>query len=224
MKGLVLFSLFVFLSAAAGGVCGQERETVRHRITGMVVDENERAVGRATVCASRNGPWVGPQPCATSNAGGKFSIAIQDVGTYRVSAQQLERGYPEPICLFQGPGWQSLTQVNISETSNPDPVKIKFARKAGRLVLTVLDGATRKPIEKGTVFLNRPDQPSSWCTIHTSWPKGHYEILTPDGPFTIKFQTWPGQVDRKAFDEAGLPVEVVSVDLGARKKITIRLN
>ena len=58
-----------------------------------------------------------------------------------------------------------------------------------------------------------------------AWPKGHYEILTPEVPFTIKFQTWHRRwVDRKAFDESGVQIETIQLDLGARREMTIRLN
>jgi len=225
MKRWALCSLVIFLCAAAGELCGQEREPVWHLINGIVVDENESPVEQAHVCAMETGGWVGRLPCDLSNAKGEFSIRVQHPGTYTVSAEQLERGYPNATYSFYGEGWQSVPQVTIGETSNPAQVKIKFARKAGRLVLTILDGATNKPIEGGEVVLNRPDRPLSEWSISTGWPKGHYEILTPDGPFTIKFQTWHGEwVHRKAFDQTGLPVEAVQVDLGARKEMTIRLN
>ena len=69
-----------------------------------------------------------------------------------------------------------------------------------------------------------------------SFPDGRYELLTPEVPFTIKFATWEGKlvdgkwvngkwVERKAFDgESGKPIEVLQVDLGARKEITVRLK
>jgi hypothetical protein len=109
-------------------------------------------------------------------------------------------------------------------------VKIKLGPKAGRLVLTILDGSTNKPIESGSVELSRVGEPLSKWSMSEAWPKGHYEILTPEEAFTIKFQTWHGDrlghgawVDRKAFDETGVQIETVQLDLGARREMTIRL-
>jgi hypothetical protein len=224
MKRVALCSLVIFVCVAASEVCGQQREPEWPAITGIVVDENDTPVKRAEVCASRHGPSAGPEPCDLSNARGEFSIHVWRSGTYTVWAEQLERGYPDSKSNFYGPGWQSLPQVTIDERSKPDPLRIKFARKAGRLVLTILDGTTNKPIERGEVILSR-DQPNSWESRGTGWPKGHYEILTPDGPFTIKFRTWHGEwVDRKAFDESGMQVETIQLDPGARREMTIRLN
>src|SRR5262245_1054500 len=51
MKRWALCSLVIFLCAAAGELCGQEREPVWHLINGIVVDENESPVEQAHVCA-----------------------------------------------------------------------------------------------------------------------------------------------------------------------------
>lgn len=92
-------------------------------------------------------------------------------------------------------------------------------------MLNVLDGTTNKPIEKGSADLCRLGEPLSFWSISQAWPRGHSEILTPEVPFTIKFQTWQGRwIDRKAFDEAGRPFETVQLELGTRKEITIRLK
>jgi len=223
MNRFALCNLVVLLCATVIAVRGQERP-VAHMLTGIVVDENDSPVEGAHVCALPSGGLGGRVPCNTSNAKGEFSILIQWVGTYTVTAEDLKRGYPD-ASSFYGPGWQALPRVTIAEASDPDPVEIKFAQKAGRLVLTILDGVTNRQITGGCVVMSRPDRPLSKMSVSTAWPQGHYEILTPDGPFNIKFQTshveW---VDRKAFDESGLPVETLQVDLGARKEMTIKLN
>ena len=214
----VLFMLAVPIAA-------QERNSVWHKITGTVVDEQEQPVKGAEVCATGTFPSTGPLPCGESNTNGQFSIDVERLATYVVYAEHFEKGYPNATWSFYGKPWQDLPRVTIDETSTPAPVKIKLGPKAGRLVLTILDGATNKPIEKGSVELCRVGEPLSRWTISTGWPKGHYEILTPEVPFTIKFQTWHGEwVDRKAFDESGVQIETMQLDLGARREMTIRLN
>jgi hypothetical protein len=222
MKRVALICSSVLLLSVL--VAAQERNPVWHTVTGTVVDEQEQPVEGAWISAQVGNGRV---PRGQSDSKGHFSILIQRPGTYTVYAEHLEKGYPIAAWPFYGKVWQpSLSQVTIDETSTPAPVKIKLGPKAGRLVLTILDGSTNKPIETGSVYLCRVGEPRSFWSISSDWPKGHYEILTPDVPFTIKFQTpWHGKwVDRKAFDESGAQIETIQLDLGARREMTIRLK
>jgi len=221
MKRVSVCGLVVVVLALQCAVAGQQRNSPWHMITGKVVDQQNQPVAGARVCAE---VFNGRVPCGVSNPNGEFSIAIDRVGSYLIYAEQLEKGYPPGNLAFYGKLWSELPKVSIDETSPIPPVTIKLGPKAGRLVLTVLDGTTNKPIEKGSADLCRLGEPRSFWSISQAWPKGQYEILTPEVPFTIKFQTWHGKwVDRKAFDTAGLPVETVQLELGARKEMTIRL-
>jgi hypothetical protein len=204
-------------------VAAQEQKLDWHTVRGIVVDEHDQPVEGATISAFVGNGRV---PRADSDSRGQFSLWIQRPGTYTVYAEDLEKGYPEALVSFYGKLWrQGLPEVTIAEARPPDPVKIKVGPKAGRLVLTILDGSTNKPIEGGSLDICRVGESRSCWSISEAWPKGHYEILTPEVPFTIKFQTWHGQwVDRKAFDESGVQVETVQLDLGARREMTIRLN
>jgi hypothetical protein len=204
-------------------VAAQERNPDWHTVTGTVVDEQEQPVRGAWVSADVGNGRV---PRGQSDSRGQFSLWIQRPGTYTVYAEDLEKGYPVALLAFYGKLWQqNLRQVTIDETSTPAPLKIKLGPKAGRLVLTILDGATNKPIESGSVDLCRVGEPRSFWSISQGWPKGHYEILTPEVPFTIKFQTWHRRwVDRKAFGESGVQIETIQLELGARREMTIRLN
>jgi len=221
MKRFAVCSFIVVLLVVQCAVAGQQSDSRWHTITGKVADQQDQPVERARVCAD---VYNGRLPCGLSNANGEFSIAVERVGSYTIYAEQLEKAYPPGILAFYGKLWSDLPKVTVEDTSRITPVTIKLGPRAGRLVLTVLDGATSKPIEGGSADLCRFGEPNSFWSISQAWPKGPYEILTPEVPFTIKFQTWHNKwVDRKAFDEAGLPVETVQLELGARKEMTIRL-
>jgi len=221
MKRFAACSFIVVLLALQCPVAGQQSDSPWHMITGKVVDQQDQPVEGARVCAE---VYNGRVPCGVSNANGEFSIAVYRVGSYMIYAEQLEKGYPPGNLAFYGKLWSDLPTVTVEETSPIKPVTIKLGPRAGRLVLTVLDGASNKPIEGGSADLCRIGEPKSFWSISQAWPRGHYEILTPEVAFTIKFQTWQHKwVDRKAFDEAGLPVETVQLELGARKEMTIRL-
>lgn len=216
-----VFSLFVL----ANQTTGQEPNPVWYLITGTVVDERDQPVRDAEVCAWGTGASVGRLPCGQSNEGGKFSIRVPNKGVYTIHAEHLERGYPPFHWAFYGKLWQNFPKVTIEEATSPATVKVKLGPKAGRLVLTILDGTSAKPIESGAIVLCRSEEPGSCWSISTGWPKGHYEILTPDVAFTMKFKTWHGEwVERKAFDDQGLPIQSVRVELGSQKEMTIRLK
>ena len=201
-------------------VAAQEQSPDWHTVTGTVVDEQEQAVEGAWITAEVGNGRV---PRGQSDSKGHFSIWIQRPGTYTVYAEHLEKGYPAAALLFYGKLWEpSLAQVTIDETSKPAPVKIKLGPKAGRLVLTILDGSSNKPIKSGVLEVCRVGEPRSFWSVGMGWPKGRYELLTPEVPFTIKFKTHHG--DRKAFDESGVQIETIQLTLGARREMTIRLQ
>src|SRR5580765_6780404 len=136
----------LFLSALAAA---QEPSPDWHTVTGTVVDEQEHAVEGAWISAFVGNGRV---PRGQSDSKGQFSLWIQRPGTYTIYAEDLEKGYPMAMSGLYGKPWQpSLSQVTVDDTSKPAPVKIKLGPKAGRLVLTILDGATNKLIDGGSV-------------------------------------------------------------------------
>lgn len=224
MKQVAICGFVLSLSVLASPVAGQQRNPVRHTITGSVVDEQQEPVSGARICAEGTRPMGGVVPCSQSDAKGEFSIGVEYLDTYTIYAEHFQLGYPNASWSFYGNSWRNFPKVTIDDAAEAPPAKIQLGPKAGRLVLTILDGSSNRPIEQGSVQVCRLGEPSSWWSIGTAWPEGHFEILTPEVPFTIKFQTKHGEwIDRKAFDEQGLPVEIVNVDLGARKEMTIRL-
>jgi hypothetical protein len=241
MKRVAHFQLIpVCLLLVVCGVRASAQKAGWNMITGIVMDQAGAQVGGAHVCAWKSGPIQGAIPCAKSTANGQFSISVDRADTYTISAAHFEKGYPEPLGLFFGKLWQRPTKVVVQENSIPEPVKIVLGPQAGRLVLRILDGKTNTPIEKGKIKLCRVNELNSCWSISTAFPKGYYELLTPEVPFTIKFETWHGPVPeyhggvasgpsgdweaRNAFDDKGLPLDVLHVDLGQRKELTVRLK
>jgi hypothetical protein len=205
-------------------------------IRGTVVDESNGAVVGAEVCVADP---VNGGPCSKSTTGGNFSIVVDRAGTYPLSAQDFDMGYPYlavGVVPFYGKLFRRAPDVIVKEISSPEPIKIVLGPQAGRLIVTIIDDATNKAIDSGSVTQCRVNEPKSCWKRMGRFPNGQYELLTPEVPFTISFATWEGKlvngkwadgkwVERKAFDgESGLPVEVLHVDLGARKEITLRLK
>jgi len=195
-------------------------------IRGTVVNEANVAVVGAEVCIADP---VNGGPCSKSTVDGKFSIRVDRAGTYPLSAQDFEMGYPNlgvGVVPFYGKLFRRVPDVTVKENSTPELIRILLGPQAGHLVVTIIDDATDKAIDSGLVTQCRVNEPKSCWKIMERFPNGQYELLTPEVAFTIKFATWDGKwVERKAFDnKSGLPVDVLQVDLGVRKEITVRLH
>jgi hypothetical protein len=216
----MLWLAFAVLTAPA-----QSQDNIHLAITGVVVDENEMAVKGVIVRAWPSGGVGGVLPFARTNENGEFLIDSYWSNITMVTAEYPELGYPRPFFNFYGVGFPNSAPVQITG-STAAPVRIKLAPKAGRLVFTIFEGQTNARVLSGGVSVCRVSGPHSCWHLSTEFANGQYELLTPDAPFTIKFQTWWGgdSVDRKAFDDSGLPVETLQLPLGARKEMTIRLQ
>ncbi len=221
--GLCLLAVtFTYGTASASA---QAESVFTRTITGGVVDKEDQPVADATVCAWGTGPMAGVLPCGQSSPKGQFAFDVHRPDTYTITASALAQGYPEAIWGFYGDLHSKFPVVIVDDSTSVIPVKVKLGPKAGRVIFTILDGDTNRPITKGSIIVCRIGDPHSCWSKSTGFPGGHYDLLTPDVPFTIKFETWEGDwVKRAAFDESGVSIEVLQVDLGARKEITVRLK
>jgi hypothetical protein len=193
---------------------------------GVVIDKENQPISHANVCAWGTGPINGRLPCGQSGPDGHFAVNVYRPDTYTISAEQLEQGYPEAIWGFYGKLFNNYPSVIVGDTSAVPLVTVQLGPKAGRMIFTILDADTGKPIDKGSIKVCRVGEPLSCWSKSTAFPRGKYELLTPEVPFTVKFETWEiaGWVKRSAFDESGVPIEIVQVDLGTRKEITVKLK
>jgi hypothetical protein len=209
----------------SGTVPASGQELFTRTIMGVVVDKEEQPVVGAKVCAEGRSGMGGILPCAESDAKGRFSIDVYRPETYKITAYQLAQGYPRPFCGFYGSLFVDFPVVTIDDASGVSPVKIRLGPKAGRVIFTILDENDRR-ITSGMITVSRPGDPQSVWSTSTAFPQGRYELLTPDAPFTVTFATSSGGnwIKRAAFDEAGAPIDVLQVDLGGRKEITVRLR
>jgi hypothetical protein len=226
--------LCVFAGSASGQV------TNWNVIRGAVLNQEGVAVDGAEVCAWGTGPISGAVPCSKSTRDGRFSVGVFRADMYTVYATHFGKGYPQARWSFYGKLWMHAPKVKVQENAMTEPITVVVGPKAGRLVLTILDGDSNHRIVRGSVTLCRVGESKSCWGISTSFPQGRYEVLTPEVPFTIKFETWRGPIPqyhggipsgpsgewvaRKTFDDRGLPLEVMQVDLGTRKEITVRIK
>jgi hypothetical protein len=198
---------------------------ISRRIVGYVKDRQNHAVAGAEVCAD---PWSGSAgtiPRTVSKRDGGFTLEILRTGTYTISAQHLTKGYPDPWTGFYGSYFGDPPVVTVEESNDLEPVEVRVGPKAGRLNLTIIDDQSGRPVEKGLLSVCRTDDPRMCRDMSTAFPRGRYELLAPEVPFTIKFEVWGKDWEKRyAVDGDGLPVDLLQVDLGARKRMSIRLR
>jgi len=165
-----------------------------------------------------------------SSPNGRFGIDVYRPDTYAIEAKHLAEGYPDTIWGFYGRVFRGFAVdfpvVTVDDTPEVKPIKVKLGPKAGRVIFTIVEEETNKPVEKGAITVCRAEDPRLCWSMSTAFPHGRFDLLTPDVPFTVKFETWEtsGWVKRAAFDKFDVPIEVLQVDLGARKEITVRLK
>jgi hypothetical protein len=222
-KYLFCIVVLAFLCCKTMPASGQERPTFSRRIVGYVKDRENHPVAAAKVCAMPHDGVVGKIPCGVSKANGGFTLDVWWPGTYRISAEDLAEGYPDATNAFYGSFFGELPDIAVDESNELKPVEVIVGPKAGRVVFKIVDDESGQPIEGGAVKVCRTDNPEICWSMSTAFPRGKYELLAPEVPFTIKFEIWGSAQeweDRSAFDEVSGPVEIVQLDLGARQEMS----
>jgi hypothetical protein len=224
MKSYRIGLLLVALLSGSVSASSQAGNDFTRTIEGVVVDKDDQPIADANVCAWGTA-MAGILPCGQSKQDGHFVIDVHARGTYKITAENPEQGYPQAIWGFYGKRFAESPRVIVGDTTFVPPVTVKLGPNAGRVIFRILDEANN-PLEKGSITVCRVGEPLSCWSKSTVFPGGKYELLTPDVPFTVQFETWEavGWVKRMAFDESGVSVEAMQVELGARKEITLRLR
>ncbi|HUQ30612.1 MAG TPA: carboxypeptidase-like regulatory domain-containing protein [Pyrinomonadaceae bacterium] len=234
MKGEVKVSCHLICSILVAWLCcgmmvahAQERPAFSRRVFGYVKDRENQPVLKAKVCAQPHSAWTGPIPCGVSKADGRFTLDVWRPGTYTISAEHLVEGHPEVTNGFYGSFFGELPIITVDKSNELKPIEVRVGPKAGRVIFKIFDDESGQLIKSGLVKVCRTDNPKMCMSMSTAFPRGKYELLTPEVPFTIKFEIWGSSQEweeRSAIDEAGGSVEVLQMDLGVRKEITVRLR
>jgi hypothetical protein len=164
-------------------------------------------------------------PCGVSKLDGSFTLDIWWPDTYTISAEHLAKGYPNVTNGFYGNFFGMAPAIMVNESNELEPVEVRVGPTAGRISLQIVDDQSGRPVVSGLLRVCRTDNPKMCMSTSTTFPQGRYDLLAPDVPFTIKFEVWGKDWERRyAVDRDGVPVEMLDVDLGVRKQVKIRLR
>lgn len=201
------------------------RRPFSRRVVGYVTDGDYRPVAGAEVCANPHGPVVGIIPLGVSESDGSFALDVWWPGTYTISIEHIAEGYPDATSGFYGKFFGELPVITVGESNELKPVVVRVGPKAGRVVFKIVDDRNGRPVRGGLVEVCRTDNPRMCIGRSTAFPRGRYEMLTPEVAFTIKFSVWGKDWEgRQAVDEDDMPLELLRVDLGARQEVQVRLR
>jgi hypothetical protein len=190
-----------------------------------VRDGEGRPVAGAWVQASRQGGSAGLLPRAMSKADGSFTLDVWGPDTFYVSAEHLGGGYPDAMNGFYGKFFGEALIVEVGESNRMEPVEVRVGPKAGRVIFKLFDEQSGRRVRSGMAKMCRTDDPRVCWSTSRAFPRGRFELLTPEVPFTIRFEVWEKDWERReALGEDGAPVELLRVDSGGRKELKIKLR
>jgi hypothetical protein len=203
----------------------QEGHAISRRVVGYVKDRENHPVAGAEVRASPRGGVSGMIPRGVSKVDGSFTLAIWWADTYTISATHLAKGYPDVTNGFYANSFGSAPVIMVTESNELEPLEVRVGPTAGRIRLQIVDDQSGRPVVSGLLRVCRTDNPKMCMSTSTTFPQGRYDLLAPNVPFTIKFEVWGKDWERRyAVDGDGIPVEILQVDLGMRREVKIRLR
>ena len=203
----------------------QQPHAISRQLIGYVRDREGRPVVGAEVRANGQRGSAGRLPTTVSKADGSFTINIWWPDTYSISAEHIRAGYPDVTNGFYGSFFGEAPAIAASESNHLEPVEVRVGPEAGRIILRIVDEQSGRPVKGGLLRVCRIDNPRMCMSTSTAFPRGRYELLVPEVPFTIKFEVWGnGWEEREAVGDDGAPLDLLQVDLGGRREVKVRLR
>lgn len=146
-------------------------------ITGQVLDENGKPVAGAGVSAHPDA-LSGKLPMSVTDNEGRFTIQVYKPGRYRIGAHKPNLSYPSTINPFYYPATAGTDQATVEWNAPPPFVTVRFAPRAGKLMVQVSDQDTHAPIRNVQIVLCRADAPRHCFRQNLSSRDGLFPVLT----------------------------------------------
>jgi len=209
-----------------GGPFGPQASAQRYgTIEGRVLDEHGQPLSGARVYPfPQDHPPPGIPLTAYTAQDGTFRLDPVTPGPYQVCALKEEDGYPNANATFYDADFP-YPEVTVRDGEVIRDVTIRLGPKAGRLVGTVVDSATGKPIRNASITFYEARSTQEYLSTGLIWPKLDFNALAPSTkPFRIRvsapgYQNWFYGGDGSEADAKPLRMTP-----GERKDLTIQLR
>jgi hypothetical protein len=168
-------------------------------VDGVVVDINDRPIGKAEVYALSETAMTSPPVRTTCDQQGRFSFIGLPAGSYYLDAAKEDESYPYSLFSFYLMPGQSKPKIDVSAGETLRDVTIKLGTKAAYIELTIMD-VGGQIVSCGLKFW-RPDLPGASATFRTSFA-GKGRVTVPAVPFSLSIEC-EGSPTWSYRDEAG---------------------
>lgn len=167
----------------------QHQQTNSGMVKGQVLDMKGQSVSNAIVLALETEVGMaGKVPMAYTDRRGMFLFKRLPPGTYEISVEKREDGYPPTYLSFYSAGFVEVPRVTVYEQQTISDVVARLGPKATKLVGSIIDATTNEPIKNlqdVQITLRRVDNPE---ISYSTGPdiEGNFDILVPSAPFTLE--------------------------------------
>ncbi len=166
-------------------------------IHGTVLDAHNKPLAAAKVTATLVAEGRSLERFTQSDDHGSFALDHLPLGSYSVTGEKIDAGYPDSGTPFYG--GDNSTRIVLSEQMPAQTTTIKLSGPTGEITGTVVDDVSSQPVSP-TFLLRRADDSTKFVTI--AQPSA-FSVLVPAGvAFTLEistpaYKTWyyPGTGD-----------------------------
>ncbi len=188
-------------------------------ICGTAFDETGKPASLVRVTADTLDPTGALQPFATTDKEGHFCILNLSIGTYLLSADDAERGYPDTFEAFYAPHLpRKFIHVISEDKGKPTQADLHIPYKAATIRIKLTDASTGKPIEDmlvNVVALARPK-----CSKYRGMSPAAPLLIPPNEDVRLTISA-PGH---SKWPDDGTPGKVVHLASGATQQFAIALR
>ena len=181
----MVFRCFILAVAVVCSAQAQNTAPTSGAVDGVVVDINDRPIGKAEVYALSETAMTKPPVRTTCDQQGRFSFIGLPAGSYYLDAAKEDEGYPYSLFSFYWMPGQSKPKIDVRSGETLRDATVKLGTKAAYIELTVLD-VGGQIVSCGLKFA-RPDLPGASATFRTSF-SGKGRVTVPAVPFSLSIE------------------------------------
>jgi hypothetical protein len=208
-------------SSAQTGIApqGAQRPLI---ITGQVLDQYGSPVSYANVFAYPDALF-GRLPAALADSNGKFSIAVENTGKFRVTAQKLAEQYAGLSSTLHYPAATSMPEVSVTGEQPAPYVVLRLGPRAGTLSGSVVDSRSQAPVGRFYVRVCRADGQRYCHQEAFAGNFGLFQMLVPPVPVLVEAFA-DGYQDWQRLDDAKRQPSPLTVESGQTMQLSVQLD